>query len=284
MAQFHTHGTPPSAKQLSTGRRAAMPAIAALIAGALISAPAWAGPPDAQFGAGAGGASPIRAPGAISGITIGDFPDAGGTDAASTTTTLTAHANGTADSRGGAASQATIAYYAEVVGSSTSPVPLSIVGTLSASWGGGGGPAVSGGGADASMAWGIAEGYDLFAPGAGGANACSPAPCGSPSLVHVNAVFDVDVDQIFEVVLEAQGAGTNGASYSALADPNVSILPDFLAANPGLSLEFSANIAQPGSVGAVPEPSTWALLTLGFAGLAFASHRRPARARMAPRV
>jgi hypothetical protein len=279
MAQFHTHGTPPSAKQRSTGRRAAMPAIAALIAGALISAPASAAPPDAQFSAGAGGASPIRAPGAISGITIGDFPDAGGTDAASTTTTLTAHANGTADSRGGAASQATIAYYAEVVGSSTSPVPLSIVGTLSASWGGGGGPAVSGGGADASMAWGIAEGFDLFAPGAGGANACSPAPCGSPSLVHVNAVFDVDVDQIFEVVLEAQGAGTSGASYSALADPNVSILPDFLAANPGLSLEFSANIAQPGPVGSVPEPSTWALLALGFAGLAFASHRRPAQAR-----
>jgi hypothetical protein len=128
MAQFHTHGTPPSAKQLSTGRRAAMPAIAALIAGALISAPAWAGPPDAQFGAGAGGASPIRAPGAVSGITIGDFPDSGGTDAASTTTTLTAHANGTADSRGGAASQATIVYYGEVVGPSATPIPLSIVG------------------------------------------------------------------------------------------------------------------------------------------------------------
>ena len=91
--------------------------------------------------------------------------------------------------------------------------------------------------------------------------------------------FDVDVDQIFEVALEAQGAGTNGASYSALADPNVSILPDFLAQTSGLSLEFSANITQPGSVGSVPEPSTWTLLALGFAGLAFASHRRPAQAR-----
>jgi hypothetical protein len=279
MAQSHNHGTPPSPKQRSTGRRAATPAIAALIAGALISSPAWAAPPDAQFSAGAGGASPIRAPGAVSGITIGDFPDSGGTDAASTTTTLTAHANGTADSRGGAASQATIVYYGEVVGPSATPIPLSIVGTLSASWGGGGGPAVSGGGADASMAWGIDEGFEMFGPGAGGADACSPAPCGSPSLVHVNAVFDVDVDQIFEVVLEAQGAGTSGASYSALADPNVSILPDFLAANPGLSLEFSANITQPGPVGSVPEPSTWALLALGFAGLAFASHRRPTQAR-----
>ena len=117
------------------------------------------------------------------------------------------------------------------------------------------------------------------APGAGGADACSPAPCGSPSLVHVNAVFDVNVGQIFEVALEAQGSGTNGASYSVTADPEISILPDFLAENPGLSLEFSANITQPGSVDSVPEPSTWALLTLGFAALAFASHRRPSQAR-----
>jgi PEP-CTERM motif len=284
MAQFHTHGTPPPAKQRSIRRRTAAPAIAALIAGALIPAPAWATPPNAQFSAGAGGASPIRAPGVASGIVIGDFPDAGGTDAAYTTTTLTAHANGTANSRGGASSQATIVYYGEVVGPSATPIPLSIVGTLSASWGGGGGPAVSGGGADASMAWGIDEGFEMFGPGAGGADACSPAPCGSPSLVHVNAVFDVNVGQIFEVALEAQGSGTNGASYSVTADPEISILPDFLAANPGLSLELSANITQPGSVGSVPEPSTWALLALGFAGLAFASRRRSAQGRNALRV
>ena len=279
MAQFHTHGTPPPAKQRSIRRGTATPAIAAFIAGALISVPAWAGPPDAQFSAGAGGASPIRAPGAVSGIIIGDFPDSGGTDAAYTTKTLTAHANGTANSRGAASSQATIVYYGEVVGPSATPIPLSIVGTLSASWGGGGGPAVSGGGADASMAWGIDEGFELFGPGAGGAQACSPTTCGFPAFVSVNAVFDVDVGQIFEVALEAQGGGTNGASYSALVDPNISILPDFLAANPGLSLEFSANITQPGSIGSVPEPSTWALLALGFAGLALASHRRPAHAR-----
>jgi PEP-CTERM motif len=279
MAQSHNHGTPPSPKQRSSRRRSATSAIAALVAGALISAHASAAPPDAQFSAGAGGASPILTPGSVSGIVVGDFPDSGGTDAAYATKTLTAHANGTADSRGGASSQATIVYYGEVVGPSATPIPLSIVGTLSASWGGGGGPAVSGGGADASMAWGIDEGFEMFGPGAGGADACSPAPCGSPSLVHVNAVFDVNVGQIFEVALEAQGSGTNGASYSVTADPEISILPDFLAENPGLSLEFSANITQPGSVDSVPEPSTWALLTLGFAALAFASHRRPSQAR-----
>jgi PEP-CTERM motif len=148
-----------------------------------------------------------------------------------------------------------------------------------------GGPAVSGGGAEASMGWGIADSFGMLGPGAGVALACSPAPCDDfPSLVQVHAVFDVDVDQIFEVALSAAGGGTNGASFSALADPNVSILPDFLAANPGLRLEFSANITQPGAVGSVPEPSTWALLTLGFVGLAFASLRRPAQARKALRT
>ena len=95
----------------------------------------------------------------------------------------------------------------------------------------------------------------------------------------MNAVFDVEVGQIFEVALQAQASATNGALAVASVDPEISILPDFLAANPGLSLEFSANITQPGSVGSVPESSTWALLALGFAGLALASHRRPAHAR-----
>lgn len=284
MAQFHTHGTPPPAKQRSSPRRPVTPAIAALIAGALISASAWAAPPDAQFSASAGGASPIRIPGEVSGVIIGDFPDSGGTDSASTTTDLTAHAKGAASSKGTAGGEATINYYGEVVGPSASPIPLSIVGSLSTQFAGGGGPVPSGGGAIASMAWGIAEGFDMFGPGAGGATACSsPNPCGSPSL-SVNAVFDVDVGQIFEVALQAQASATSGALAVASVDPEISILPDFLAANPGLSLEFSANITQPGSVGSVPEPSTWALLTLGFVGLAFASLRRPAQARKALRI
>lgn len=281
MAQFHTHGTPPPVKRRSIRRGTATPAMAAFIAGALISVPAWAGPPDAQFGAVAAGSpgETIRTAGAVSGIIIGDFPDSGGTDSASTTTDLTAHAKGAASSRGSAGGEATINYYGEVVGSSTSPVPLSIVGFLSTQFAGGGGPATSGGGAIADMAWGIADGFDMFDPLAGAATACSsPTPCGSASL-SVNAVFDVEVGQIFEVALQAQASATNGALAVASVDPEISILPDFLAANPGLSLEFSANITQPGSVGSVPESSTWALLALGFAGLALASHRRPAHAR-----
>jgi hypothetical protein len=285
MARSHARGTASSAKQPNIRRGTATPAIVPLIASAFISAHALAAPPDAQFSAGAGGTSPISAPGSVSGIVVGDFPGSGGSDSASTTTTLTAGARGAAGPSGSAASQATIVYYGEVIGASATPIPLSIVGNLSASFAVGPAPVLSSGGSDASMAWGIDEGFDLFGPGAGGAQACSgPKPCGFPAFVHVNAVFDVDVGQIFEVAMEAQGAGTNGASYVAAVDPEISILPDFLAENPGLSLEFSANITQPGSVSSVPEPTTWALLALGFAGLAFASHRRPAQARTASRV
>jgi PEP-CTERM motif len=251
-----------------------------------ISTRASADPPDAQFSAVASGSpgETIRTPGAVSGVIIGDFPDSGGTDSASTTTDLTAHAKGAASSKGSAGGEATINYYGEVVGPSTSPIPLSIVGSLSTQFAGGGGPVASVGGAIASMAWGIADGFDMFDPFEGGATACSsPNPCGSPSLL-VNAAFDVDVAQIFEVALQAQASATSGGLAVASVDPEISILPDFLAANPGLSLEFSANITQPGSVGSVPEPSTWALLTLGFVGLAFASLRRPAQARTPSRV
>ena len=280
MAQFHTHGTPPPVKRRSIRRGTATPAMAAFIAGALISVPAWAGPPDAQFGAVAAGSpgETIRTAGAVSGIIIGDFPDSGGTDSASTTTDLTAHAKGAADSRGSAGGEATIDYYGEVVGSSTSPVPLSIVGFLSTQFGAG---AVRRLAVAAQLRHGLGNRrrFRYVRPPRGSRDSMSsPTPCGSASL-SVNAVFDAEVGQIFEVALQAQAWATNGALAVASVDPEISILPDFLAANPGLSLEFSANITQPGSVGSVPESSTWALLALGFAGLALASHRRPAHAR-----
>ena len=36
------------------------------------------------------------------------------------------------------------------------------------------------------------------------------------------------------------------------------------------------------AVAAVPEPSTWAMLGVGFAGLAFGAYKRPRRDRLAP--
>jgi hypothetical protein len=60
---------------------------------------------------------------------------------------------------------------------------------------------------------------------------------------------------------------------SASLDPTIEIDPAFLAANPGYSLVFSPGFAPPLS-SAVPEPSTWAILILGFAGLGYAGWRQ----------
>jgi PEP-CTERM motif len=53
-----------------------------------------------------------------------------------------------------------------------------------------------------------------------------------------------------------QNAVGLGTAYSVTTDPN------------------SAFFAQTGSVSAVPEPSTWAMLILGFAGVGFMAYRR----------
>jgi PEP-CTERM motif len=74
-------------------------------------------------------------------------------------------------------------------------------------------------------------------------------------------------------------ADDGNSSFSASVDPIIAISPEFLASNPGYSLTFSAGIQQPSTLGAIPEPSTWAMLVVGFAGLGFAGWRRGRGAR-----
>lgn len=57
------------------------------------------------------------------------------------------------------------------------------------------------------------------------------------------------------------------SSASAMIDPMISIDPTWAAANPGYSLRFSTNVG--GLAEPVPEPSTWAILLLGFFGIVF---------------
>ena len=59
---------------------------------------------------------------------------------------------------------------------------------------------------------------------------------------------------------------------SAWIDPVVTIDPAFLAQNPGYSLAFSNGIQ---NISAVPEPSAWALMLVGFGVTAAALRRRP---------
>jgi hypothetical protein len=75
--------------------------------------------------------------------------------------------------------------------------------------------------------------------------------------------------------LEIEAGGARGASYNggtASADPYIFISPTFQNAGE-YSIEVSPNIGNvPAS--AVPEPSTWAMMLLGFAGLGWAAYRR----------
>jgi hypothetical protein len=65
-----------------------------------------------------------------------------------------------------------------------------------------------------------------------------------------------------------QNAIDASATASAEIDPIISIDPATLAQNPDAQLFLSQ------SVDAVPEPSTWAMLLIGFAGMGFAAYRR----------
>jgi hypothetical protein len=61
-------------------------------------------------------------------------------------------------------------------------------------------------------------------------------------------------------------------SASASIDPFISFAPGFDAT--GLSLEFSPGVQ---NVSPVPEPSTWAMMILGFAGVGFMAYRRKSK-------
>ncbi|MDA9522934.1 hypothetical protein XI06_22300 [Bradyrhizobium sp. CCBAU 11434] len=87
----------------------------------------------------------------------------------------------------------------------------------------------------------------------------------------INQQFDVATNRVYTVTLTAFVSADvyNGASasLSSFVDPSFSI--DSSNANADqLRLVFSSNI------GAVPEPSTWAMMILGFCGVGFMAHRR----------
>jgi hypothetical protein len=79
-----------------------------------------------------------------------------------------------------------------------------------------------------------------------------------------NEIYTVSLSGLLEADLSGNiGGGTE--TVSAYIDPQFSVAS-------GYSLEFSAGIDN--SVGAVPEPSTWAMMILGFCGVGFMAYRR----------
>jgi hypothetical protein len=109
--------------------------------------------------------------------------------------------------------------------------------------------------------------------GAGGEDAflvqTTVNPAFSPLLVSsptqgdwtINGKYSVDANVIYRVSLQVETDG-DGSSY---IDPTFTIDPSYQ----NYSLIFSAGV-----VSGVPEPSTWAMMLVGFAGVVFMTYRR----------
>ena len=64
-------------------------------------------------------------------------------------------------------------------------------------------------------------------------------------------------------------AGGNTSLYASISDPETIVTPAYAS---NYSITYSPEV-----YGAVPEPSTWAMMLLGFAGLGFAGYRASRR-------
>ncbi len=99
-----------------------------------------------------------------------------------------------------------------------------------------------------------------------------------PGTVDGAVDFTASAGDITKVKMEAEIAFENddpaNVSGTAYIDPYFTIGSDYLAAHPGVRLDFSDDVGNaPPAAGAVVEPASWALMIVGF-GIAGASFRR----------
>jgi hypothetical protein len=88
--------------------------------------------------------------------------------------------------------------------------------------------------------------------------------------IPYQSVFTLDPNSIYNVQVSvsarSSGQGDSGSTAMAFIDP-------FFSSNdPGVQFDFSPGLLE--GVSAVPEPSTWAMMILGFAGIGFMGFRR----------
>jgi hypothetical protein len=139
--------------------------------------------------------------------------------------------------------------------------------------------------------WSASGSTSLFGGGAAFANlyknnvaqghACSSSVVGNCGSVHDGFDFNIELsapvntEQMVEIQLSGSTAGFGGGPYTAAIDPLITIDPSSVAE--GYSLELSPNVTQDSVAPSAPEPSTWAMLLVGFAAIGFAyrAHRRP---------
>jgi hypothetical protein len=94
---------------------------------------------------------------------------------------------------------------------------------------------------------------------------------GVPGSFNLNSSSNFQTDTIYSVHMTAEGAATRTASFFANVDPVFTIDPSLANADQ-YSFLFSDGVGN--SPSAVPEPSTWAMMILGFAGVGFMAYRR----------
>jgi PEP-CTERM motif len=242
----------------------------------------------AKFQESASGATPNSimgtSPGSLSGSNCysGSGPYTGCQTSLATTsaTGIKASVSGTNTAINGSdvvasASTAIIDYEFAVVGGSAAFVELNITGSVSASASVTSTPLnlnESAAEGEISYAYEGSSGYqpEFFKVRVNAVGNVNPDP--APASATLNASFSQAVGDIGDVEVYADCSAAYGAC-GATADPVISINPAFLATDPGATLLLSSGIVQKPIVTGVPEPSTWAMMLLGFAGLGFASWR-----------
>ena len=117
----------------------------------------------------------------------------------------------------------------------------------------------------------------------GNATITGDAATGFTGTISEGATYSLVVGSIYRIGIFAEASGVTGGngflpgqafSVRSFVDPYLSIA----SGTPGAALysfEFPVGVGnQPGIGGAVPEPATWAMMLIGFAGLGFVSRRK----------
>ena len=115
----------------------------------------------------------------------------------------------------------------------------------------------------------LSTGACQSSPGGG----CGTSPYKQPSFAIAQQIM-VSTNVAYEVQesVYALAQVTYQTSSTSMIDPVISFAPG--VDTTGLTFEFSDNV---GNVAAVPEPATWAMMILGFAGVGFMAYRRKSK-------
>jgi hypothetical protein len=160
-------------------------------------------------------------------------------------------------------------HFFRVVGSSSGPIPLNIQASGSVSP-----TAVSSN--SAQLYLGSPQGAMLIGSACQGpANNCFGISNQSSFSVNYQLLANLNTEYNLQMTVFAVAntlvSGPGNVQSTAFIDPFISIDPVFLSSHPDVSLQFSLGITN--GIGAVPEPSTWAMMILGFAAVGYMAHR-----------